>query len=212
MIVSPLGQIDATHYVDPKTNQVFQVNLDSLEIVGAGVPSGLTANIQTDDYRKAIEAAVDFYAGSFYGAETYTSAVYAKDGIITIVISARNFRLNAMWAGGWTSTYTLPVNKQGVVDIKGSIKLNVHYFEDGNVQLNSTFNKESSIRVENAENTAKAVGACIEKLESEYHKQLEEFYVNMNVVTFKAMRRFLPLTQKKFEWNANAHKLASEMK
>lgn len=32
--------------------------------------------------------------------------------------------------------------------MKGTIRLNVHYFEDGNVQLNSTFNKDVNIRVE----------------------------------------------------------------
>ena len=51
----------------------------------------------------------------------------------------------------------------------------------------------------------------MEKIESEFHKQLEEFYVNMNQSTFKAMRRFLPPSRKTFEWNSNAHKLASDL-
>ena len=133
--------------MNPNNNLVYQVNYDTLEIVGDGTKNDKNTESSLEEYRKGIEVAVNFYAESFYGPDKYAAACYGKDGIITIVISARNVHLNAMWSGGWTSTYVLPI-KQGVADMKVSIKLNVHYFEDGNVQLNTNFGKECSIRVE----------------------------------------------------------------
>ncbi len=41
------------------------------------------------------------------------------------------------------------------------------------------------VRSQDAAATAKAVAAAVEKLESELHKQLEDFYVDMNQNTFK---------------------------
>jgi capping protein alpha len=65
--------------------------------------------------------------------------------------------------------------------------------------------------LQNAESTGRAVSAAIEKFECEFHKQVEEFYVNMNQNTFKAMRRFLPVSRKPMEWNSSAHKLAADL-
>lgn len=36
-------------------------------------------------------------------------------------------------------------------------------------------------------------------------------YVNMHRNTFKNMRRFLPVSKVKFQWNSAAHSLASEV-
>lgn len=134
--------------------------------------------------------------------------------------------------------YEVSVSSTGDKILKGKIKVNVHYFEDGNVQLNTVLEKQLALKVtdvrvpspslsffffdrvfsfvfgvwQNVSATAKLVVAGIEQMDSGFHQQLEEFYVNMNANTFKAMRRFLPVTRKPMEWNSNAHKLASEIK
>lgn len=44
----------------------------------------------------------------------------------------------------------------------------------------------------------------IQAAESEMQSGLEEMYANMNEETFRAMRRTLPITKTKMEWNMNS--------
>merc|ERR1711971_787785 len=113
---------------------------------------------------------------------------------------------NNYWTGGWQSEWTLSVAKKGKAKLEGRIRLNVHYFEEGNVQLNSTFNEQADVQVSDAE----AAISTIEKLETEFQKKLDQFYVQMHDSTFKNMRRFLPKTGKKMDWRARTHNLVSE--
>lgn len=94
---------------------------------------------------------------------------------------------------------------------QGTVKINVHYFEDGNVQLHSDIKKKVKVDVGSEEDTAKAVASAISKIEDEYQTELEEMYVSMHTTTFKAMRRFLPLSRQTMNWNSAAHQLANEM-
>ncbi len=43
--------------------------------------------------------------------------------------------------------FQLDVSKPGAVDMVGTIKINVHYFEDGNVQLHTEINKTAKVQV-----------------------------------------------------------------
>merc|ERR1712154_285371 len=75
------------------------------------------------------------------------SVYVSPQGQIAIVISFKNLNPNNYWIGGWQSEWTLSVNKKGSTKLEGRIRINVHYYEDGNVQLNSTFNEQGEVDV-----------------------------------------------------------------
>jgi len=108
--------------------------------------------------------------------------------------------------------YTLNVKSKGDVDIKSAVKVQVHYFEDGNVQLNTALDRTLKVKVSDPDATAKEVTAAIANLESGYQNNLEEMYVEMHRSTFKSMRRFLPINHQPMNWNLNAHSIAQEIK
>jgi len=139
--------------------------------------------------------------------------VYGSDnGRLTICISARNVNLSNFWTGGWRSTYNLSVGSSGETEMKGSIKIHVHYFEDGNVQLHTQLEKAAKVNVSgDADATANEITKAINKIESEFQTHLEEMYVNMHHKTFKAMRRFYSVTKSPMIWNASAHSLTNEI-
>jgi capping protein alpha len=101
----------------------------------------------------------------------------------------------------------LNVKEKGSVELKCSTRVNVHYFEDGNVQLHAAVEKMASVNVTDAESTAAAVTAAISNYESEFQAAMEEMYVDMHRTTFKKMRRFLPITKQPMNWNVAAHNL-----
>jgi capping protein alpha len=165
----------------------------------------LSENIE--QLRSAVQKSLEVYTSDLYKANKATVSVYGADnGTITICLSAKNVNLSNYWTGSWRSVYTLSNG-----DLKGFVKIGVHYFEDGNVQLHT--NVEHAAKVSNAspDATASEVRKAIETFETSYQNQLEEMYVNMHRNTFKNMRRFLPLNKVKFQWNSAAHSLASEV-
>jgi len=107
--------------------------------------------------------------------------------------------------------YQLDTSKKSSQDMTADIKINVHYFEDGNVQLNNSHNENLRINVTgDAAETAKNVVDAINKFEDEYQSTLEDMYVSMHTTTFKQMRRFLPVHGKPMDW-AIVQSLGSEV-
>jgi len=155
---------------------------------------------------------MDAYTKANYSGGKCTPAVYATDdGKITVCISAKNVRLHAYWTGGWRSKYQFEVNKPGNVELTGSINIDVHYYEDGNVQLHTDHETTKKITISDAKETALLVHKTIDQIESDFQTNLEELYVNMHHSTFKNLRRFLPLSRQPMNWDANVHALAQEI-
>ena len=86
--------------------------------------------------------------------------------------------------------------------ITGSIHLNVHFFEQGNVQLSTSYfpsiSLPSSISAQSAPaDLAKAVIKAIGKAEEEYQLELNDAYKEMSEKTFRSLRRALPVSCEK---------------
>ena len=77
-----------------------------------------------------------------------TSAVYsAKKGadfVVTICISSAKFNPNNYWNGRWRSVWTATFKANSQVTLQGQMRVCVHYYEDGNVQLNTEVNRNVS--------------------------------------------------------------------
>jgi len=211
VLVTPFGEVDQQSFVDPNTGKVlvfdhlaqeFTAETDQKQLLEDGV----------NQYRVAIDNAVKQYVSNSYKDGKCTVAVYgADDGNITVCISAKNVRLSSYWTGGWRSRFSLSGTSHGTQELSANIKVNVHYFEDGNVQLNTDHSKTVKVSVADPASTAKAVASAIEKIECDFQNNLEDMYVSMHQNTFKAMRRILPLSRQPMEWNKHKHSLASEM-
>lgn len=94
-----------------------------------------------------------------------------------------------------------------------SVNVQVHYFEDGNVQLVSSKPAElpleiSSLSLSTArgesegqvDDIAKAIGVAIKKHEQDYHQNLNDANNELSERAFKAIRRQLPVTKQKLDW------------
>ncbi|XXQ30566.1 F-actin-capping protein subunit alpha [Plasmodiophora brassicae] len=208
------GSKDRDVYANPNNHQLLK--FDNVNRTWSSEKGrAKSAPPAIEEYRVAIQDAVHKYAASVYLDESkYAIGVFATaTGDVSVVLSAKNIALHNFWAGSWRTVFTLNVSKPGARSPIGAhIRVNVHYFEDGNVQLNTEFKRSESIQIGDPAATASAVHAAMDTIETEFQTSLEEFYVDMHKQTFAGMRRFLPVTRTPMDWNPNAHKLAAQLK
>ena len=161
--------------------------------------------------RAAIQDCVGKYVEEKFCAESAAGSVYAKSGQIVVCITGEKPNLRNFWSGKWNSTWTLSIAGASAT-ISGEIKVHAHYFEDGNVQLQTAKPvPPAEIAVGSEKDMAEAIVKHIKASESALQDGLGDMYANMNEETFRSMRRVLPVTRTKMEWNVNAVRMVSQL-
>lgn len=82
--------------------------------------------------------------------------------------------------------------------LTGAIKVDVHYYEDGNVRLLTTKPVKESASSSSA--SASEVVRQIAGVEKKYQEDLNRAFTQLNEGAFKGLRRQLPVTRQKVEW------------
>jgi len=210
-MVSEFGQTADGKYYNPTVNQNLTFDHKAQKFSGAS-DGKAAGDAGLNKYRAAAQKALDTYVEATYKAGKVCAVVYAGDaGRLTICISAKNVHLGNYWTGGWRSCYGIDM-KVGTANLTGTIKVGVHYFEDGNVQLHANVNQAAKVNVTAKEDeTGTAIAGAIAKIENDFHAHLEEMYVKMHTTTFKQMRRFYSLQREPMKWSVAAHAMASEV-
>lgn len=97
--------------------------------------------------------------------------------------------------GRYRAIYQVPVSSSSTT-VTGNIYVDVHYYEDGNVALST--NKPISLSVPSL--SAEAVISKIAAAERDYQEELNRAFSRLAEGAFKALRRQLPITRQKVEW------------
>ena len=87
----------------------------------------------SDELREAVENKVKEYINKCYKTEVTKYNVYFDGNKIVVLVSAHNLNLKSFWSGEWLSTWEMDINTK---DIKGTLRANTYYYEEGNIQFN----------------------------------------------------------------------------
>lgn len=158
-----------------------------------------------EEYRSQCGAALQEYVSNYY--PTGVSVVYVKGGEggqyeAIACISASKPNLANRWSGRMRCVYKcLFTPGSSSAEISGSMTTKVHYFEEGNVQLNAVSTPTLTCTPQDANEFGTSFVGAIEKFEQDYQTQLLENFNDLSDNTFKQLRRKLPLTGQKFDWD-----------
>lgn len=205
--VSSYGMVSPNEFLDPKSGDVLTFDHTRREFTGVSEKK-VSVPSEKNAMRALIQTKIDDYIADKYKPKKACATVYVDPltDNYTVVVAGVNTKISAYWTGGWYSNFVVDLsNRSSKIELKANIKLHVHYFEDGNVQLHSARKKDVILKDGDDDDVASKIVKAIDAIESEYYNGMLHMYVDLHKKTFKSMRRFLPISKQPMEWNIHAH-------
>ncbi|KAL0941843.1 2-oxoisovalerate dehydrogenase e1 beta subunit [Colletotrichum truncatum] len=133
-----------------------------------------------------------------YVKEHFPNAAYGvypteNDSKVAIIIVSNKYSPNNFWNGRWRSLYIYDPSSDS---LGGSVKVDVHYYEDGNVRLLTSRPTQTSVS-----GTGAGIVKEISTSEKKYQEELNRGFTSLSEGAFKGLRRQLPVTRQKIEWD-----------
>ncbi|OMP03291.1 WASH complex, F-actin capping protein, alpha subunit [Corchorus olitorius] len=211
VLVTSYGELNENEYLDPKTAQVAIV--DHVKQVCTEVRPATDEELPSpyiEEYRCALEAEMLKYVSEAYPKGV--CSVYCINGKdaegpgsdfeLVVVISAARLSPQNFCNGSWRSIWNIEFKDDiQSLELKGKLQVGAHYFEEGNVQLDTKHECRDSTIFQSPDDSAIAIASVIRHHETEYLASLEESYLNLPDTTFKDLRRKLPVTRTLFPWH-----------
>ena len=233
-VLCPASEIDATHYIDPTTGAPFGIDhLTLISTTSADDECTIPSSSPNVEHRRVqLQDAIKLYLTEAYPSEESGAAVCIQHGNkLVVTMTGERTNLRNFWSGRITSTWiiessttdgqiidlsSLSLTESNKIDVSivGDMKIHAHYFEDGNVQLQShkQFPAKNVTILHPDTDFGTPIVSHIRNCETTLEQGLSDMYVNMNEETFKQMRRLMPVTRNKMEWNINAVKMVRQIR
>jgi len=174
------------------------------------------ASTDTDndgDYSEEIKRYLRDYYTSHGVKSHYIFDTNENTKTTNILLYAERVQLQHYHAGSWSARYTIEKDADSAASpsivISGKITLHAHTFENGNVQIRSTADL-APLTLPSA--SPLAVLQQIQSWEEEaVMKPLEKVYEDMSSEILKKLRRTMPITRTRFDWNESGHRGIREL-
>lgn len=211
VVINAAAEVNPTHYFDSKSGNIFTLDHLTLKTT-EDTTTESNQDMSREEERLALQFELDKYMAGRFLPENCAAGAFTQDGNLVISVAGERPNLRNFWSGKWLSNWAVKLSP-GQATVSGNIKVHAHYFEDGNVQLQTTKEiAEVVLPYTDVAELATQVVAHIESSETDLQKGLEEMYGNMNEETFRAMRRIMPVKRTKMEWNVNAVRMNKQVR
>ncbi|ORY62560.1 F-actin-capping protein subunit alpha [Pseudomassariella vexata] len=190
VVISSHNSFGDGRYYDVESSSSFAFNHATQK--ASSVQSHVLEGPQTDLVKSTLKS-LSTYAREHYANAAYGVYPIENDSKVAIVLVANKYSPNNFWNGRWRSLYVFEPTSG---TLEGSLKVDVHYYEDGNVRLLTNKPVSSS-----AGATGVAIAKEIAAVEKKYQEELNRGFMSLSEGAFKGLRRQLPVTRQKIEWD-----------
>jgi len=212
VLLTPHGELPTGQFLDPSSGCALTV--DHKALTATKGPDQTSSSMKgAAQMREAVDSAMRQYCMEWMPSAVVTTYGFTGASIkVVCCIAALHAELHNYFAGRWHSEWTLEAPSGGSVgQLTGKVSCNVHYFEDGNVQLEDRIVFFAEVSCLPSE-VGKAVADQVRTFECGFIAKMEEIYQNMSETVLQGLRRRLPVTRTKYDWDKLAvGRLAAEM-
>ncbi|TWU77690.1 F-actin-capping protein subunit alpha [Metarhizium rileyi] len=191
VLISSHNSLGDGRYYDVESSSSFA--FDHATQAPSAVQSHVVEGAQADLVKSTLKS-LGTYVKEHFPNASFGAYPIESDSKVAIIIVANKYSPNNFWNGRWRSLY---VFDPASGSLEGFIKVDVHYYEDGNVRLLTNKPVTASISSATGAGIAKEISAT----EKKYQEELNRSFVSLSEGAFKGLRRQLPVTRQKIEWD-----------
>ncbi|KAM5510725.1 2-oxoisovalerate dehydrogenase e1 beta subunit [Fusarium oxysporum f. sp. phaseoli] len=191
VIISSHNSLGDGRYYDVESSSSFA--FDHTTQKASAVQSHVLEGAQADLVKSTLKS-IGPYVDEHFANAAHGVYPIESDSKIAIVIVGNKYSPNNFWNGRWRSLYVLDPSSGA---LEGSLKVDVHYYEDGNVRLLTNKPVSSTISSVNGASIVREISTT----ERKYQEELNKGFVSLSEGAFKGLRRQLPVTRQKIEWD-----------
>lgn len=182
--------LNGMKFFDTKQGVSFDYDFINNKVID--IENSLPSSIDADAV-KIIQGKLDTYLDTHYN-EMSTGLVIPSEGNsgLTFIIVGEKLNDSNYYNGKWVSIYNWDVSSKTLESI---VKVRVHYYEDGNVVMN-TVKSEKLGMVEIADDVVDKISNYEKNFELNVLKKINV----LNENKFKNLRRLLPISRSKIQW------------
>ncbi|GKT46560.1 F-actin-capping protein subunit alpha [Colletotrichum spaethianum] len=191
VIISSHSSLGDGQYFDVESSTSF--SFDHTTQKASNVQSYVLESANSDLIKSTLKSLGPYVQEHFPNA-AYGVYPTANDTQVAIIIVSNKYSPNNFWNGRWRSLYIFDPSSSS---LEGYVKVDVHYYEDGNVRLLTNRPSQASI----SSGTGAGIVKEISTSEKKYQEELNRGFTNLSEGAFKGLRRQLPVTRQKIEWD-----------
>ncbi|KAI9900633.1 hypothetical protein N3K66_004895 [Trichothecium roseum] len=191
VIVSSHNSLGGGRYFDVDSSSSFA--FDHVTQKASAVQSYVQEGAQAE-LVKSVSKSIEPYIKEHFRNASFGVYPIDSDSKVAVVIVASKYSPNNFWNGRWRSFYIFDPSTSS---LEGSIKVDVHYYEDGNVRLLTN----KTVTANLSSGAGSAIAKEISGAEKKYQEELNKGFVSLSEGAFKGLRRQLPVTRQKIEWD-----------
>eukprot|EP01083_Nonionella_stella_P048576 129755_1 len=217
LLCCPQAEIEPNEYIHPQYNRQYLIHPITHKVVFLRI-SNVTVPSLYQEYRSVLNDKLCQYLSDKYGKHKQrtigTGYVYHnpdKDSAFDVVISYKNVPRMFYWSNGWQSEWTFSIEPNvGTITLEGRVRINVHHYEDGNVQLNLTFAETVAVNVadvyiQNVRSISDAIVLKIEETEDKWTSRLEQYYMDAQRMLKQLRLLRTRLVRSRMDWRKGVH-------
>jgi len=191
VIISEHNDLGDGRFFDVESQSSF--SFDHTTQKAANVQSYVLESRNSGLIKSLLKSLGAHVAEHYLSSQAYGVYPSPDDATIALAITGSKYSPSNYWNGRWRSVYTFNPSSNSLA---GDIKVDVHYYEDGNVRLFTT----KSVNVPVTGGSATEIIKVLAKAEKAYQETLNRAFGQLSENAFKNLRRQLPITRQKIDW------------